>query len=121
MKVLVIEDSTSQRNLIMKILARLEGIEAIPAPDALEGYLILNQDPDIKAMVLDHHMPFVKGGDFIKKVRSKGQFYNLPIIISSGEDDTERFMEAGATEVLIKPYELNSLSAAIERARSFAG
>lgn len=118
MKILVIEDSTTQRKLLIKIIEKIEGVQAVEAPDALEGYHLLRSTEGIKAIILDHNMPYMKGTNFIEKLRNSAEFDELPIIVSSGEDLAEVFLKVGASEVLIKPYDLERLRQAIENIRA---
>ena len=114
MKILLIEDSKSHMALIYKLVVKVKNVEPILADDALDAYAILRATPDIKAIVVDQNLPYLKGTDFIAKVKSTKQFCDLPIIVSSAEQDVEKFLKAGASEVLLKPYDINRLMDILE-------
>ncbi len=118
MKVLVIEDSNSQRRIINKIIRPIADVEPILAEDALEGFAILRAIPNIKLIVLDNLMPYMNGIDFLKKIRSTFPFEKLPILISSAEDCKQKYLIAGADKVLLKPYHVSELTNFIQLIKS---
>lgn len=63
-------------------------------------------------MLLDLMMPEVSGIEFLKQVRAKRQFDELPVIILSALADPEQIregLEIGADRYLTKPYLANNL------------
>jgi|GEM_PF-6984320 len=110
MKILIIEDNLPQSRLIKKLLDKLKTIESILAPDAFEGYAMLKVIPDIEMIILDQNMPFVSGMELLKKIQSVPQFRDIPVLISTAEENTEEFLKAGAAKCLKKPYDLAEFS-----------
>lgn len=109
MKILIIEDSASQAELLKKIVNKIKYAEPILAKDAFEGYTILRAMPEIQLVILDNQLPFVNGIDFLRKIRSTPQFENLSVLISSSEDLNDDYIEAGANKIMIKPYDFTAL------------
>lgn len=109
MKILIIDDNEAQAGLIRQIISKLKHIEPIVATDALEGYVILRAVVGIEAVILDYKMPYINGIEFLKKLRKTHPFEEIPVLISSAEDRTKEYIEAGATECLIKPYNITKL------------
>ncbi len=118
MKILIIEDSVTQRQLIKKVVLKIKDIEPILTEDALEGFAILRAIPDIRLVVLDNQLPYINGLQFLNKLRSTTPFEKLPIIVSSGDDKTEVYIKAGADKVMIKPYSLKKLNDFIEMVKN---
>jgi two-component system chemotaxis response regulator CheY len=109
MKVLIIEDSASQSQMIKKIILKVKDVEPILAEDALDGFAILRAIPTIELVILDNQMPYINGIDFLRKLRTTHPFEKLPILISSTEDNRDEYMESGADKAMIKPYNVKEL------------
>ena len=118
MKILIVEDNQEQAKLIKKIILKIKDIEPILAKDALEGFAILRVIPDIKLVILDYQIPYLNGIEFLKKIRSTPPFNNLAILISSSEDLSDEYIQAGANKVMIKPYNLTELNDYIDEIKS---
>ena len=112
-RILLVEDSESQRNLLYKILIQIPKVMPFPAEDGLEAYALLKALGNVDMILMDHNMPYVKGLDFIKKVKSVPSLSSIPIVVSSYEEGKEQFLEAGAELLLTKPYDLDRLREAI--------
>ncbi len=117
MKVLIIEDCRVHLNLLQRLLGKAKGVEPIGALDALEGFAILRTIPDIEVVVIDQNLPYLKGIDFIAKLKATPPFDQVPIFISSGEEMSNDFLAAGADEVMIKPYDVALFVQAFEKYR----
>lgn len=108
-QILVIDDSKVVRWSISKMLGEEYTVHvAENAETALE---ILQAEQDIALVFCDLQMPGMSGHQFLQKVREDGnpRLINLPIIIVSGEDDTEelrkQLLEEGATDLVRKPFD----------------
>lgn len=102
--ILVCDDDAMQR-LLMRQCLENEGmsvIEAADGYDALEAYA--NQRPDLIFMDVD--MPGISGIEACKKLRSRPDGFDVPILIVTGNDDKETIdlgFDAGATQYVTKP------------------
>ncbi|MEN9686093.1 MAG: hypothetical protein RLZZ28_1879 [Bacteroidota bacterium] len=70
--------------------------------------------PDI--IIADIEMPVMNGYEFIDQVRSSGFLSNIPLIMLSGNDNSEnriRCLEAGADDYMVKPFNPKELAARI--------
>ncbi|MDT8447257.1 MAG: response regulator [bacterium] len=107
MKILIIDDSLTQSNVIKKIIEKSKfEIQSMIATDAFEGYVYLQTHRTFDAIVLDYEMPFADGSAFVKKVRSLEAFANIPIIISSAR--VLNLDELDVSWQLVKPYTTKS-------------
>lgn len=113
--VLVADDSEVARRLCSRVLEKA-GYRVLTASDGLETVsLALASSPDV--VLLDDAMP---GMDSLEAIRQiKAQRPGMPIVLAGVElkarDRGERFLAAGADEVLSKPFRLIDLIAVVAR------
>jgi two-component system, chemotaxis family, sensor kinase CheA len=110
-KVLVIDDDI--RN-VFALTGALEehGIEVIDAESGKSGIDLLNRNPGVDAVLMDIMMPDLDGFDSIRLIRSLKQFHELPIIAVTAramKGDREKCIEAGATDYIAKPVNVQQL------------
>ena len=104
MKVLLIDDSKTMRNIQRSILTQLgyEQIEeAVDGVDALEK--VASFDPEL--ILLDWNMPNMDGITFIKEYRGSGA--KIPVIMVTTEAEKSRVVEAikaGVNNYVVKPF-----------------
>ncbi len=113
MKILVIDDSSSQRYFLCAYLARL-GHEVLQAVDGRQGIDLFNSgDPDL--ILLDVMMPGIDGFETARVIRGSGDQW-VPIIFLSGcadSGDIETGIDAGGDDYLTKPVDPKVLEAKI--------
>ncbi|MGE5609649.1 MAG: response regulator [Bacillota bacterium] len=101
--VLVVEDSTTTREVVVKILRR-EGYNAIGAADGDEAWALLRHAmPDL--VLLDVMMPGMDGMTLLTKLREQPTLRELPVIMLTALSDDGRMDSAkrlGATAYLVK-------------------
>ena len=103
MKILIVDDDKEIVELL-SIYAKNEGYEPITAYSGQEALDKLEENPDIKLMILDIMMPNMSGIDVIKKVRKTSQ---IPIIILSAKTtdmDKIQGLITGADDYVVKPF-----------------
>ena len=103
--VLIVDDQTSMRELIKRLLSplQLELATAQNGLDALEQAAKLN--PDL--ILLDINMPGLGGFDVCRRLRANPTFEETPIVIVTTNDDPtshDRGFEAGADDFISKPF-----------------
>lgn len=123
--ILVVEDDADVRRVIVECLG-LIGYEVTEARNGTEGLAaIALSKPDL--LVVDYAMPDMTGAEVISKARE--MVADLPVILATGYADmaaVERL--AGKPAILRKPFDINSLGAAVafalegapERARALS-
>ena len=121
-RVLVAEDSATQRALCVNIL-RDSGLEVHEAPDgrfALDICRIIR--PDL--LVLDLGLPRLNGMDLLRKLRDDRKIGATPVIIVTADGRQETadaaFFE-GANDLLIKPVDAQDLIARVHDALGLTG
>ncbi len=112
-RVLVVDDSQSQRFLLASMLRRAgyEVIEAACAEDALQ----LCSDPSISLIISDWGMPGLDGPDFCRALRKIERPYAYFILITSRADRQERAegLDSGADDFVTRPIDWVELRARI--------
>jgi two-component system, chemotaxis family, protein-glutamate methylesterase/glutaminase len=114
-RVLVVDDSATVRNILSTELARDPGIEVVgtaPDPYVARDKIVMLK-PDV--ITLDIEMPRMDGLTFLRKLM---RHYPLPVIIVSsltpkGGEVALEALQAGAVEVICKPgaaYSVGDLS-----------
>ena len=96
--ILVIDDESSMRSYIKKLLEKSLNIKVNEAVNGLDGFNQLVQrkvNPDL--VILDLMMPKMDGFTFLKKIREKTEFYNLPIVVFTSKD-----LSASEQEILLQ-------------------
>lgn len=105
--ILIVDDNEMNHEILSAILSPSYNI--ISAHDGLKALKILKSDTeDITAIILDLSMPVMDGFDFLKRVSDSKKFKTLPIIVTTGFDDTEsekRALMMGAWDFISKPYD----------------
>ncbi|MEM9421876.1 MAG: phosphate regulon transcriptional regulator PhoB [Pseudomonadota bacterium] len=113
-RVLIVEDEDAITELLDYNL-RKEGFETTLAADGEEALLKVEEErPDI--VVLDWMLPSVSGIEVCRRLRSKTDTQNIPIIMLTArteEADKVRGLETGADDYLVKPFSMSELAARI--------
>ncbi len=104
--ILIVDDSAVIRDALSFRL-EMEGFEVQTAGNGLEG-LEKVQNTQFDTIIADVNMPKIHGYDFIKAIRKKENYHDVPVIILTTEEeaaDKRKGFEAGANLFLIKPTE----------------
>jgi DNA-binding response OmpR family regulator len=113
--IIVIDDEQSFCDVVAEIL-RSFGFEVFTAYSVEQSIPLLEQHHPA-LIILDIMMPGIDGLTFIRHLRSRSRFADLPIIISSAkflESDRAAALEAGANLYLPKPFSAGDLRQATE-------
>ena len=110
-RILVVDDDPAIQKLVTALLSRA-GLDPISAMNAGEAAAILRKPPLPALVVLDLMLPEISGIDFLKQMRTKKIFDDLPVIILSALAEPQQIRDglaAGADRYLTKPYLANNL------------
>ena len=113
---LVVDDSSTMRQLIIMTLKKLGCSSIIDAPNGAVALQKLQSTP-VDVVMTDIDMPEMNGLEFIERARPL--YANLPIIILSAlsqEANVVRGLQLGAQDYLTKPFGLSELEARIRNA-----
>ena len=73
---------------------------------------ILGDKPDVNLILMDIMMPEMDGYEAMKRIRASTMYEQVPIIALTAKamkDDREKCLEAGASDYISKPVNLNQL------------
>jgi signal transduction histidine kinase/CheY-like chemotaxis protein/HAMP domain-containing protein len=114
-KVLIIDDD--MRN-IFSLTSALEqqGISVIFAENGLEGIEKLQANPDVDVALVDIMMPEMDGYETMREIRNIPRYHDLPLVAVTAKamkGDREKCLEAGATDYVSKPVDIDQLLAVL--------
>jgi len=114
LKILIAEDSDSDR-LILSALVRRLGHEVVEAADGIEAVTLFSaHQPDL--VLLDALMPRMDGMEAARQIKVLAGEQLIPLIFLtslSDADELARCLEAGGDDFLVKPYNRILLEAKI--------
>jgi DNA-binding NtrC family response regulator len=118
-RVLIVDDEKNMRWVLGQALSGA-GFEVAEASDGKEALTAVSElEPDV--MVLDHRMPGKDGMEVLRTLRSKGMSFPIIMLTAHGNVATAvEAVKAGATEYLTKPFDLEELKLAIDKALSYS-
>ena len=105
-KVLVVDDSRTARNIIGALLRRhqFQVLEAEGGAQALE---LLDKHRDVYLVITDYHMPGMDGFELTMRIREKFDMNRMAIIGLSAHGNnllSARFIKNGANDFITKPF-----------------
>jgi CheY-like chemotaxis protein len=114
--ILYIEDNPSNLNLVEEVLATLPGVRLLSAMNGSLGVELAQQhQPDL--VLLDLHLPGIAGEEVLARLRADPRTQGIPVVVVSA-DATERsfrkLLEAGASEYLTKPLDIDRFRAVVD-------
>ena len=110
-KVVIAEDEPDIRDLI-KFTLQFAGYEVFAGGNGEEGYeLAKREKPDI--VMMDVRMPKMTGYEACKLIKAEPKTAHIPVVFLSAkgqEAEVQTGLAVGATEYLLKPFELTQLT-----------
>lgn len=110
-KVLLVDDDMRNVFAISKMLKKQE-MEVVVADNGEMALEQLDSENDVSAVVMDIMMPLMDGYEATKMIRTHPIYKNVPIIALTARaaaDEREKCLNAGATDYLAKPVDIDVL------------
>jgi two-component system, chemotaxis family, chemotaxis protein CheY len=114
-KVLVADDSSTMRKIIIRSLQAVGVSDAVEANDGTEA-VSLFKSGQFNMVLTDWNMPGKTGLEVVKEIRA--QDAKVPIIMVTTEAEKGRVMqaiEAGVSDYLVKPFTADTLREKLEK------
>lgn len=121
MQALVIDDSRAVRLLVGNIL-REQGYDVVAAGHGQEGLERLQENSEIRLVLVDWNMPVMDGLEFIHAVRKVRAWDEVQLVMVTTETECEqvqRAITAGANEYVMKPFTAEVLIAKLSLLGAF--
>jgi CheY-like chemotaxis protein/signal transduction histidine kinase/HAMP domain-containing protein len=109
--ILIVEDDMRTMFAMSKLLAS-HGINPIKAENGQKALEILRANNNVDLILMDMMMPVMDGYEAMQRIRGLPMFVNLPIIALTAKamkEDRKKCLEAGATDYLSKPVDMDRL------------
>lgn len=114
-RVLVADDSSTMRKIILRSLQAVGVPEAAEAGDGDEAIRMFHEGT-YDLVLTDWNMPGKNGLEVIQEIRKTNQ--NVPIIMVTTEAEKTRVLEAiqaGVSDYLVKPFTADTLRQKLEK------
>ncbi len=112
-KILIVEDDASISDIVYSTLSE-EGYECHPAYSGTEARMLIEQGLAFDLAICDLMLPGLSGEEVVALIRSKS---TVPILVTSAKAqvvDRVALLRMGADDYLVKPFDLDELSARVE-------
>ncbi|MHB8881007.1 MAG: hybrid sensor histidine kinase/response regulator [Thermodesulfovibrionales bacterium] len=107
LKILIVEDSTTQALQLQHTLER-SGYQVTAAVNGKEALILLEEGLRPTLVISDVLMPEMNGYEFCARLRADERFRELPFILVTTLNDPKdviRGLECGANNFIVKPYD----------------
>jgi two-component system, chemotaxis family, chemotaxis protein CheY len=104
-KVLVVDDSSTMRRIVVNSLQKCGSYEVVEAENGEEA--LTRWTPDMGLVLTDWNMPVMSGLDFVKALRARPDGSAVPIIMITTRgvrEDVLTAVSAGVTNYIAKPF-----------------
>jgi twitching motility two-component system response regulator PilH len=115
-KVLIVEDSLAQREMITDLL-KASGLTVTHATDGLEALEAIKEEPP-DLVVLDIVMPKMNGYELCRRLKSDPKTQNVPVVMCSSKgEEFDRYwgMKQGADAYIAKPFQPTELVGTVKQ------
>ncbi len=111
MEILIIDDD-SKNIFALSAVLKAKKLHCVSSQSAMEGFKILEENPNIGVVLMDMMMPEMDGYEAIKKMKSSEKLKNFPVVALTAQamtGDREKCLEAGADGYISKPVNIDEL------------
>jgi two-component system, chemotaxis family, chemotaxis protein CheY len=105
MKCLIVDDSPAMRRVVANSVKRFADFEISEATNGLEALDFL-KTTKVDLILLDWLMPELDGINFMRVIRSKDRWKDIPVLMittKSSKEDIIEAIKAGVNDYIVKP------------------
>lgn len=105
-KILLVDDTRTVRSICSKIVSSM-GFEVLEAENGKVALQSVRDNPDLKMILLDWHMPVMDGMTFLKTLRGDRSLTQPRVVMCTTQNriqDISAALSAGADEFIMKPF-----------------
>ncbi len=111
---ILIADDDMRTVYALSAMLRSKGLDVLVADTGATAVAVLNEHPEVDAVLMDIMMPEMDGFEAIRRIRADSRFAKLLVVALTAKamkGDRDKCLEAGATEYLPKPVDGDRLLA----------
>lgn len=112
-KILIVEDDSDQRRLLVKLVRQAFECEILEAADGLEALRIVLEEKQVPNLILlDLMLPYLSGVEFLTVVRGRTEFDQVPIVVCTSVAETSEMRGVLGNRIqgyLVKPINREKL------------
>lgn len=112
MSILVVEDNTTMRRIVVNLVKQLGFPTPTEAIDGTDALVKLRGEKKIDFIISDWHMEPMTGLELLKQVRADAQLKTIPFLMVTAESKPENIIAAkqhGVSNYIIKPFSAETL------------
>ncbi|WP_028023940.1 response regulator [Enterovibrio calviensis] len=117
MKILVVDDMTSIRHVMLNLLRSINYIDLEEATNGWQALQMVKKNR-YDLVITDLNMPKMDGRELLKEIRTDEKLKHTPVLVVSSEQDKERVKELiqhGVNGFVVKPFNAATLQKQIQR------
>lgn len=118
MRILIVDDEETEREVLKDILKDEAGVQIVEASNGLEAIDRLLEGRSIQLCLLDIRMPEVDGVQLLQRIRRDPLLRPLPVVVSSGNRDRSIILtlaQLGISGYLLKPFDPAKVKAMVQQ------
>jgi two-component system, chemotaxis family, chemotaxis protein CheY len=108
---LIVDDTTAMRSIVRKQLRDLGFNTMVDAGDGKEGLAVLEEQKKkgepVQMILSDWNMPVMDGLSFLKELRGRPEYKDMPFLMITAEGEVLSVKEAivnGVSNYVVKPF-----------------
>ncbi len=116
-KVLVVDDDARNIFALATVLENHD-MEVLTATNGRQAIELIQSTPDLNVVLMDIMMPEMDGYQTMREIRNNSRFRALPILALTAKamkGDREKCLEAGASDYIAKPVNIDQLLSLVAR------
>ncbi len=118
LRVLVVDDEPSVLAVLVRYLENTTGARVQQASDGAQALAMIAKQIPVDLAFLDVSMPNLSGIQLLEALRASGRRFPVVLMTGHAEVDLARFGDEANVAVLLKPFRLDEIGVALERARA---